>query len=84
MELTHNIPSTGHLGSQRLKEVIKRIIYWSDWQSDVEMHCKYCQICAERNAPSRKQHGMMVLDQPGYPMERVALDIIGPLPKTRW
>ncbi len=46
------------------------------------MHCKSCRICAERNGPSRKQRGMMVLDQPGYPMERVAMDIIGPLPNT--
>ena len=82
LELTHDIPSAGHLGSQRLKEVIKRRFYWSDWQSDVEMHCKNCQICAERNGPSRKRRGMMVLDQPGYPMERVAMDISGPLPKT--
>lgn len=24
----------------------------------------------------------MVLDKPGYPLERVAMDVIGPLPKT--
>jgi hypothetical protein len=65
LELTHDIPSAGHLGSQRLKEVIKRRFYWSDWQPDVEMHCKNRQICAERNGPSRKRRGMMVLDQPG-------------------
>lgn len=82
LEFTHDIPSAGHLGFHRLKEVIKMKFYWSNWETDVEIHCKNCRKCAERNGPFKKSRGHSVVEQSGYPMERVAVDIIGPLPNT--
>ena len=38
--------------------------------------------CAERNDPPKKSRSPLIVEQSGYPMERVAIDIIGPLPKT--
>ena len=83
-KLTHDIPSAGHFGSQRLKEVIKRRFYWNDWQSDVEMHCKNCRICAERNGPSRKRCRMMVLDEPGYQWNMLLWTSLAHYVTPRW
>ena len=82
LEFTHDIPSAGHLGSRRSKEVIKKRFYWPNWEPDVEIHCKNCRKCAERNDPPKKSRSPLIVEQSGYPMERVAIDIIGPLPKT--
>lgn len=77
LESTHDIPSAGHLGSQRMAEVIKKRLYWSGWRSDVEAHCRNYQKCVERNHPSKKARGPLVLEHSGYPIERVAIDVVG-------
>ena len=78
----YDIPSAGHLGSRRLKEVLKKRFYWPNWKTNVELHCENCQKCAERNDPPKKSRSPLIVEQSGYPMERVAIDIIGPLPNT--
>ena len=50
------------------------ILDWVNCQQDVQDWCHRCDICAER-APM-KQYIV------GSPMERLALDILGPLPVT--
>ena len=82
LKFTHDIPSAGHLGSHRLKEVLKKRFYWPNWKTDVELHCKNCRKCAERNDPPKKSRSPLIVEQSGYSMERVAIDIIGPLPKA--
>ena len=78
LESTHDIPSAGHLGSQRMAEVIKKRFYWSGWRSDVEAHCRNCQKCGAES-PVR---GALVLEHSGYSMEQVAIDVVRPLPNT--
>ena len=34
------------------------------------------------NDPTKKSRSPLIVEQSGYPMERVAIDIIGPLPNT--
>ena len=36
LEFTHDIPSAGHLGSRKLKEVIKKRFCWPNWEPHVE------------------------------------------------
>ena len=47
---------------------------------DVEEWCKNCETCAMRKPPTRKCRAEMKIYQVGAPMERLATDILGPLP----
>ena len=53
VEIFHNIPTSGHLGPQKMLEGIKRRFYWKGWQADVTNHCKSCRKCEVRNSPSK-------------------------------
>ena len=50
--------------------------FWHKMRSDVENWCKSCDVCASRKAPFQQYNV-------GVPLERVAVDILGPLPKTK-
>ena len=82
LEFTHDISSAGHLGSRRLKEVLKKRLYWPNWKTDFGLHCKNCRKCVERNDSPMKSRSPLIVEQSGYFMERVAIDIIGPLSNT--
>ena len=62
---------------------IKRRFYWKGRSNDVENHCRGCPRCAERNSIGKKYRASLKLDNPGYLMERVAMEIIGPKPTSK-
>ena len=76
LEFTHDIPCAGHLASRRLKEVLKERFYRPNGKTDVELHCKNCRKCAERNDPPKKSRRPFIVEQSGYFMERVAIERI--------
>ena len=57
-------------------------------RADVRSSIKKCERCAKRKSPPRRSRAPLQQMQVGFPLERVALDIIGPLPETesgnRW
>ena len=83
LEWCHSLPTSGHLGTTKTGERIRSRYYWKGWREDVESYCRRCQKCAERNSPKRRSRAPLVTTQSGYPMERVAMDIVGPLPRTK-
>lgn len=83
LELIHALPTSGHLGSAKTCERIKSRYYWKGWREDVKNYCRQCQKCAQRNPPRKKPRAPLVTSRCGYPMERVAMDIVGPLPRTK-
>ena len=44
---------------------------------------KQCPTCASRKSPAPKHRGPLRSITAGYPMQVVAMDIVGPLPKTK-
>ena len=51
-------------------------------RQDVEMWCKSCIKCSRRKNPIPKIKGPLGTVQAGEPNERIAMDILGPLPET--
>ena len=78
----HNEVSGGHLGSQRTREKIRTRFYWPFMSSDVDVHCSTCSVCSARKPPTPHPRAPMSLDRASYPMQRVAIDLLGPLPTT--
>ena len=78
----HDSKVTGHMGRKRTIERIRRRCYWPQLQIDVELWCKLCRVCESRKNPSRRPRAPLQVYNVGAPMERVAMDIMGPLPQS--
>ena len=82
LERVHSDKTAGHLGIDKtLKRVLQRA-YWFGWRDQVAAFCKKCILCASRKPPSRKSRAPMQQHLTGAPLERVSMDVLGPLPKS--
>ena len=78
----HDACSGSHFGTRRTLEKIRFRFYWPGQRHDVENWCKSCEKCASRKSPSKTRRAPLQIDIAGYPLQRVAMDILGPLPLT--
>ena len=81
LELAHSTPGGGHFGVQKTVNKLKQRFYWNRMRRDVRDWCKKCPTC-NRHKTQQQNRAPMQPIYTGEPFERVALDIIGPLPKT--
>ncbi|GFW31092.1 retrovirus-related Pol polyprotein from transposon 412 [Trichonephila clavipes] len=51
-------------------------------RADVEQWCKSCDACSARKGPKIRSRGKLHRYNVGAPFERIAFDILGPLPRT--
>ena len=71
-----------HLGMDKTRERVLARFYWPGVKRDVERHCQGCPEC-QRVAPRAiARHPLIPMPIIETPFERLALDIVGPLPKT--
>ena len=78
----HDTPTGGHLGLRKTLEKVRSRFYWPGQRHDVVNWCKACAECASRKSPTRRRRAPMQSGLVGTPMQRVAMDILGPLPVT--
>ena len=78
----HELHTGGHLGIKRTVYQLQRRFYWPGLQSDVRTWCRWCVICAKRKPTHGRHRGLLKQSVATAPMERIAIDILGPLPKT--
>ena len=76
----HNSITSGHLSVSKTLGKVRERFYWVGCQRDVHDWCRSCDMCASRNGPSKKIRAPMAQYNVGAPMERLATDILGPLP----
>jgi hypothetical protein len=82
LTMLHDDPTSGHLGVTKTLARVRSRFYWPGHRQSVEDWCRHCQTCQARKGPQRKPRGKMQQYIVGEPMERVALDIMGPLPQS--
>ena len=78
----HNAPSAGHFYYRKTLLRVRQRFYWPGMSREIEEWCRRCERCASRKTNSQKPRAPIQVSQPSYPMERIALDILGPLPMT--
>ncbi|VDI77847.1 Hypothetical predicted protein [Mytilus galloprovincialis] len=76
----HNTVTGGHLGVRKTLSKIKQRYFWYKMRQDVKFWCTKCDICASKKAPCKKPKAPMKQYLVGAPWERMAIDILGPLP----
>ena len=53
------------------------------WRQDVSRVCKTCDVCGTHKPPYKEVCSRMKQYTVGVPMERIAIDVMGPLPCTK-
>lgn len=83
LEVAHDAILGGHLGTQKTLDRVRAHFHWPGITGDVTRYCQSCDICQRTIDKGRvgKAHlGKMPVIR--TPFERVAVDLIGPLPLT--
>ena len=78
----HNSPIGGHQGFNRTYNRIKERFHWHSMRTDIGKFIATCSICQKNKNNSITKIPMKITDTPSKPFEKVALDIVGPLPET--
>jgi len=78
----HDVRTAGHLGIRKTLQRIKLKFYWPRIKQDVRVYVTGCKVCLKRKGPMKTKKAPMQLQRSGYPMERIAVDILGELPRT--
>ena len=78
---THSDPLAGHFSLEETYRRIKLRFYWPQMYDDVRRYVQSCDECQKRGKNKRTEplHPIKV----GQPFDRVGMDIVGPLPKTK-
>ena len=82
-EHLHIHATGGHLGTEKTISKIIVAFYWPGLRRDVQQLCKKCDQYAARKHSHGKKKAPLQQILVGSPMERIAIDVLGPLPKTR-
>ena len=79
MQQLHEGAFGAHLGENKTLYQLKERFYWPGHSDDVKKWCKTCATCAARKNPSQKSRALLQNVVAGYPMQIVAVDIVGPI-----
>ncbi|CAG2191492.1 unnamed protein product [Mytilus edulis] len=83
MTSCHNTMYSAHFGVNKTKDKIKNCFHWYKMGEDIQSHVNTCSVCNRFKALNRKPKASLQSYTVGYPLDRVAIDVIGPLPHTR-
>lgn len=72
----------GHLGGDKTFGRVKERYYWPGYHNDVREWVQRCGRCAMRKTPTPKNRASLQSMKTGYPMQLVAVDILGPFPES--
>jgi hypothetical protein len=80
MEMMHDHSTARHLGIESTYNRIKERYYWNQMYDDIREYIKTCNTCQRFGKPERNEplHSIKVVK----PLERIGIDIVGPLPET--
>ncbi len=82
LKYSHDIKASGHLGIKKTLSKIRQGYYWPGLQNDVRTYVGGCEASTKRKDTNRTKMAPMGIVKSGYPMERIAIDILGELSVT--
>ena len=78
----HDSPVGGHLGAKNTLDKVRTRFYWPNQRNDVQLWCASCAKCCSRKTPLVVRAPLQLDNSVSRPLQRVAMDILGPLPET--
>lgn len=82
LQAVHGATGAGHFGVTKTLRRLRQSFYWGQFRRDVEDFCRRCDSCTAKKGPPEQSHAQLQQFPVGAPMERVGVDIVGPLPVT--
>uniref|UniRef100_A0AAV2JG64 Gypsy retrotransposon integrase-like protein 1 n=1 Tax=Knipowitschia caucasica TaxID=637954 RepID=A0AAV2JG64_KNICA len=82
LKACHGTPGAGHFGVSKTLRRLRQGFYWGQLRRDVEDFCRRCDLCAAYKGPPGQSRAELQQLAVGAPMERVAVDIMGPFPRS--
>ena len=82
LRANHTSLMSGHLGIKKTLSRIQRSFYWHNIKESVRLFIANCVVCGARKRPTSKPNAPLGEYNVGSPMDRVALDIMGPFPTS--
>ena len=79
----HDGVTGAHLGIGKTLGKVRERFFWCALKRDIEEWCVRCKICCSRKMSHKQAKAPMKQYNVGLPMERVAIDFMGPLTKTK-
>ena len=76
----HECILSRHLGRKKL---LQRF-YWHEVRDDIRLWILRCEVCQTTKLSKRKAKARLGCMTAGAPLDRLSMDILGPLPKTPW
>lgn len=83
LRLAHDNITSGHFGRDKTHLRVRDCAYWYGMREDVAQYVRSCARCNVSKKTSRKPKQSLHSFHAGYPMERVHIDILGPLQTSR-
>jgi len=79
----HDIPTTGHGGTAKTTELIKRKYYWPHMRDLIKEYVKNCDMCQRTKAVRHAPYGLVQPNEvPEKPWKSISMDFITDLPKS--
>ena len=84
LELSHDIPTSSHLGVKKIKARVSEHFYWPGIGRDVAEYVRTCHTCQKVGKPNQKLKKVPLIPIPVMkePFSQIIIDIVGPLVKT--
>uniref|UniRef100_A0AAR2M2K3 Gypsy retrotransposon integrase-like protein 1 n=1 Tax=Pygocentrus nattereri TaxID=42514 RepID=A0AAR2M2K3_PYGNA len=84
LKMGHSEPWAGHLGQDKTLNRIAARFFWPRLHLDVVEFCRTCPQC-QLTAPQKKSDRVPMINMPiiDVPFSRIAMDVVGPLPRSR-
>ena len=82
MHSMHNSLLSGHLGNTKTIGKTLQRFYWYGLRDDIKNWIRKCDNCASNKKPSKSPKAPLGDMRVGALLDRIALDVLGPLPKT--
>jgi RNase H-like domain found in reverse transcriptase/Reverse transcriptase (RNA-dependent DNA polymerase)/Integrase zinc binding domain/Integrase core domain/Chromo (CHRromatin Organisation MOdifier) domain len=79
----HYPPSAGHPGAHRMFLTLRRAYFWPRMAADVYETVSNCDACSRNRISEKAKTNPLKLFPAKGPLESVAMDILGPLPRTK-
>ena len=78
----HDHKLAGHFGVTKTLSIIRAKYFWPKMIPQIQAHVRNCLLCAKRKAHTTCKAPMQPIPPSEYIWERIAMDIMGPLPES--
>ena len=79
----HDTLVTGHFGINKTYQKMQQKFYWYQMRSDTKLYIRKCDKCNRTKTLCKKPRAKLRNYVVGYPLNRIGIDVMGPLPLTK-